>query len=183
MAEEIRCLKCNKRTATVKMIRIIGGKTHSIRLCEQCAAEISPYQQQALSLHEAIEKVLAKLVQEQNEEERTEPGTKTDGPLCPRCGTSEAVYRKSFLLGCPQCYSTFEDIIESQLRRLHGSTRHVGRAPTMGRNLGAQAETALVALQKDLALAVLGQDFEKAVQLRDRIRQLQGGSNHVGTEM
>ena len=183
MAGEVKCLKCSKRVATVKMVRIVGGKAHSIHLCDQCAAEISPYQQQALSLQEAIDKVLAQLVQKQSEEQEGQEGASGDGARCPSCGTSEAVYRKSFLLGCPQCYTTFEGIIESQLRRLHGSTRHVGRTPAKARPVEGEIGVTLAALHRDLDLAVSHQDFERAVKLRDRIRMLQDGSDHVCPEM
>jgi len=183
MAEELKCLKCGKRRASVKMTRIVAGKVHSIHLCEQCAAEISPYQQQALSLQEAIEKVLAQLVQKQNEGGEASEEAEADGTRCPLCGTTVGIYRKSFLLGCPQCYSTFEGIIEPQLRRLHGSTRHVGRAPDMRGKTADRWETVVEALKKELALAVSREQFELAARLRDHIRQIQDRADHVCPEM
>jgi len=174
---EIKCLKCQKRAASVKLVRIVGGKAHNIYLCGECAAEVSPYQKGALSLQQAIEKVFAELVQKQGEEqESAEAGP---GAVCPQCGTSFAAYRKSFLLGCPQCYAAFEAMLDPQLKHMHGATRHVGRAPGAAGKPPGGLETTLAALKKELDAAVSGEDFEKAVMLRDRIRQLESGANHV----
>ena len=174
-------MKCQKRAAAVKLVRITGGTAHSIYLCEQCAAEISPYQKHASALQETIEKVLAQLVQKQSEAEETEDAEA--GPPCPGCGTSYATYRKTFLLGCPQCYSAFEGKLEAQLKHLHGHTRHVGRSPDRTPKSRSDAQSALAALKKELAVAVSSEDFEKAAHLRDRIRQMQGGSDHVVPKM
>ena len=185
MADGMKCVKCSKRRATVKMVRIVGGKAHSFHLCEQCAAEISPYQQQTLSLQEAIEKVLAQLVQKQQQEAEAEQGDEPDGPQCPSCGTTSAAYRKSFLLGCPQCYAAFEDILEAQLRRLHGSTRHVGRSPQSRPAVESRdsATPTLETLKDQLASAVSNQDFEKAAELRDRIRSLESRPDRDSAEV
>jgi len=181
MAESIKCVKCGKRTATVKIIRILGGKAQSVFLCEQCAAQVSPYQQ-PFSLQEAIEKALAQLVQKQSEDEEAQ-GDATVGPECPECGTTLAVYRKSFRLGCPQCYSTFEEILEPQLRRYHGSTRHVGRTPKATSPPLREIGLIMADLKKDLSQAILNENFERAIELRDRIRSLEGESNHACPEM
>ena len=183
MIEGMKCLKCNQRAATVKIIRIIGGKAHSVFLCEQCAADVSPYQQSLACFQEAIEKVLNQLVQQHAEEEQSKEEDAATGPRCPVCGTTLAIYRKSFRLGCTHCYDTFQEILEAQLRRYHGSTRHVGRAPA-GIALPPRDEQGTVAaLLKDLAAAISNEDFEKAVELRDRIRSLPGGSDHVSPKV
>jgi len=178
---DIRCLKCRKRTASVKLVRIVDGKARSIYLCQECAAEVSPFHKQTFSLQEAIEKVLTQLIEKQSAEQETDEAA--SGPRCPSCGTTLTAYRKSFLLGCAQCYQVFGGALDPQLRRLHGSTRHVGRVPRMvGKPLDDVAVT-VTALKKELASAVSSEDFEKAARLRDRIRHLQGGSDHVIPEM
>lgn len=178
---EIKCPKCRKRAASVKLVRIVEGKARSIYLCEPCAAEVTPFLKQPFTLQEAIEKVLTQLVQKQSDEQETEEGA--SGPQCPSCGTTFGAYRKSFLLGCAQCYQTFEGMLDPQLRRFHGSTRHIGRAPRVIRKPPGDVEATMAVLKKKLAVAVSSEDFEKAVQLRDRIRHLQSGSDHVVPEM
>ena len=35
------CEKCNKRVATIHLIKLINGEKSEVRLCESCAKEIS----------------------------------------------------------------------------------------------------------------------------------------------
>lgn len=179
---EGKCHKCGKHSATVKMVRIVDGEAHTLYLCRDCASELSPFQQQGFSLQEAIEKVLEQLVQKQGgvDEASEEEGS---GPRCSACGTTIGTYRKSFLLGCPQCYTAFGAVLDPQLRKLHGSTHHVGRAPEMTRHPARTADPSIADLKKELAQAVSNEDFEKAAKIRDRIRVLQSGSDHVYPEM
>jgi protein arginine kinase activator len=162
------------------MVRIEQGKARSLYLCEQCAAELSPLQKQALSLQEAIEKVMAQLVQKQSADEE-EPAT--PALQCPRCGTSYALYKESFLLGCAECYRVFEEQLEAQLRKLHGSTRHVATPSPAGRRTASSRESFVAALERELVAAVSSEDFQRAAQLRDRIRHLRGKAGHADSEM
>jgi protein arginine kinase activator len=165
------------------MVRIEEGKARSLYLCEQCAAQMSPLQKQALSLQEAIEKVLAQLVQKQGAGEKAEEEPVAEGPQCPRCGTSYAVFQKSLLLGCAECYQVFDEQLEPQLRKLHGSTRHAGSASPAARSGSSARESSVTALERELMVAVSSEDFQKAAQLRDRIRHLRGKAGHADSEM
>ncbi len=48
---------------------------------------------------------------------------------CPRCGFSQADFKKSGRLGCPECYATFAEGLAGLLKTMHKGTRHVGKAP------------------------------------------------------
>lgn len=181
--QHIKCMRCKKRQATVKVVRIKQGTARSMFLCERCAAEVSPFQKQILSLQEAIEKVLAQLVQQHGDE--GDEQAKQDMPdlVCESCGLTYGAYRESFLLGCAHCYEAFAGMLEPQLRRLHGSARHVGRTPHSDRRAKADVKAMVAALKKEMEMAISAEDFEKAAQLRDRIRHLKGEMNHVLPEM
>ena len=176
----VKCLKCHKRTASVRMVRIVDGKAHTVHLCEQCAAQISPYQKQVISLQEAIDKLLAQLVEQDGQSASGEPDEEHEpAATCPGCGLTLAAYRKTFMLGCSQCYTAFDTTVERQVRRLHGCTGHVGRAPhTHLRHTSGEVGT-LETLRRQLDVAVAHEDFEQAVRLRDHIRQLQGDADHA----
>ncbi len=166
------CSKCQQRPAVVKLVRIVSGAAQTLNLCEQCAAEISPYQKQGL-LQEAVEKLFAKLMQHHDEAASDE----MDLPPCPRCGTTFAAYRKTFMLGCPECYAAFTRAIEPQLERIHGSTRHVSRPPQLPPDGDWTGK--IESLQRALAEAVANEDFEKAARLRDQIRHLKGETGNA----
>jgi protein arginine kinase activator len=48
---------------------------------------------------------------------------------CPRCGFSQADFKKSGRLGCPECYKTFAEGLGGLLKTMHKGTRHTGKAP------------------------------------------------------
>ena len=48
---------------------------------------------------------------------------------CPRCGFTQADFKKAGRLGCPECYKTFAEPLEGLLKTMHKGTRHVGKVP------------------------------------------------------
>ena len=89
---------------------------------------------------------------------------------CPRCGFSQADFKKSGRLGCPECYKTFAEGLAGLLKTMHKGTRHVGKSPE---SLRASREDSdrMKSLHKKLAKAVEAEDFEQAAALRDEIKQ------------
>src|SRR5690606_14596230 len=94
------------------------------------------------------------------------------GP-CPFCGLKLDDFKKTGRLGCPQCYVTFEPHLSGLLRRLHGSTQHVGKVYLPPDPSRAQQEERIAGLRRKLDRAVQSEDFERAAQIRDEIRDLE----------
>jgi protein arginine kinase activator len=90
---------------------------------------------------------------------------------CPRCGFTQADFKKSGRLGCPECYKTFAEGLEGLLKTMHKGTRHAGKVPEALRASRDQADR-LKSLQKKLDKAIKEEDFEQAAQLRDELKQL-----------
>lgn len=178
-----KCHKCGDRSVAVKIVRMLDGKAQNVYLCRECASEESPLQKQGFTLQEAIEKALEQLVKKHSEQSEAPEDLEAEGPRCPACGTTFGTYRKSFMLGCSECYGVFGGMLDPQLRRIHGSTRHVGRVPESTRKCVGDGGATLTDLRSKLARAVSKEDFEKAAELRDRIRLLRGGSDHAFPEM
>ena len=66
----------------------------------------------------------------------------------------------------------FDEQLAPLLRRIHGSSRHTGKVPR--RSQGAiRFARELERLREELRLAVQREEFEKAAELRDRIRALE----------
>ncbi len=99
------------------------------------------------------------------------------GEACARCGGTFQDFRETGRLGCPDCYRSFEAPLRDLLRRLHGSTHHLGeryaeREPATAAAAAASTERA-AALREQLRLAVETENFELAAELRDRLRVLE----------
>jgi protein arginine kinase activator len=88
---------------------------------------------------------------------------------CPRCGFTQADFKKAGRLGCSDCYATFSEGLEGLLKTMHKGTRHIGKVPRALQQSRDVAER-LKALQKQLSKAIAGEDFEQAALLRDEIR-------------
>jgi protein arginine kinase activator len=83
-------------------------------------------------------------------------------------------FRDSGRLGCAQCYQSFEDHLRDLLRRLHGSSQHVGERYVLpGARGEVDATSRLLDLRDKLRRAVESENFELAAELRDRIRVLE----------
>ncbi len=101
---------------------------------------------------------------------------------CPSCGSTYAEIRRTGVLGCAVCYTTFRMQIEGLLQRIHGAARHRGKAPaaafagstTAAGEVDAEAAGRLLArLKSQLRVAVEMEAFEDAAALRDRIRGIE----------
>jgi protein arginine kinase activator len=98
-----------------------------------------------------------------------------DGPgavICPGCGMRYSQFARTGRLGCAECYQAFQIQLQPILRRVHGATRHAGKAPGLE---GARLERRrqLQELHDALELAIQKEEFEEAAGLRDKIRDLE----------
>ena len=81
-------------------------------------------------------------------------------------------------MGCGECYSVFGNRLERPLKQIHGTCEHVGKIPSrMGGTL--KKERQLAGLESELNAAVLKQEFEKAAELRDKIKELKKNEGEV----
>ena len=163
-------MSCKKNPATVKLTKLVKGTVEELWLCQQCAAEKSPYHKKISSL--SIESILANILGQQQAEEEARPGE--SDLSCGNCGLPFESYRGSLLLGCSDCYASFEQQIVGDLRKFHGSTVHTGRTPSGVRAVyNDEAQRDPQDLRKRLQAAVESEDFELAAKLRDELRSLE----------
>jgi protein arginine kinase activator len=160
------CEQCREREAVIHLTQIVNEQVTTLHLCERCAAEKgveSPGAQPKTPLGT----FLAAMGQE------AEPTQAPRSDTCARCGGSLQDFRESGRLGCPDCYRSFEVPLRDLLRRLHGSTHHMGERYA-DRGTPAQAEGhQATELREQLRLAVETENFELAAELRDRLRVLE----------
>ena len=79
-------------------------------------------------------------------------------------------FRESGRLGCPECWRAFETPLRDLLRRLHGSTHHVGERYGDGQGAAGEPKVEVADLRERLRVAVESENFELAAELRDRLR-------------
>ena len=90
---------------------------------------------------------------------------------CPECGYDYSDFRNVGRFGCPECYRSFEAQLNPLLRHVHGSTQHAGKTPV---RLGVRSASRqkILRLKEELGRAIESEDYERAAELRDEIRNL-----------
>lgn len=157
------CCICKEREATVHLTQIAGEKMQKVDLCEECAKTKGVNDPTGFSLADLLLGLGAS-------QEIDQAGA--GGELkCPRCGFTQADFKKAGRLGCPTCYATFSEPLDGLLKTMHKGTRHVGKVPEALRQNRDVSEK-LKGLQKRLAKAIEQENFEQAAVLRDEIKQL-----------
>jgi len=159
------CSICKEKPATVHLTQIVGDKMQKLDLCEDCAKAKGINDPANFGLAD-LDLVLGLGASQQIEQ--AAGGTELK---CPRCGFSQADFKKSGRLGCPECYQTFAEALGGLLKTMHKGTRHEGKVPEVLRATREQSDR-LKLLQKKLAKAIEQENFEEAAQLRDEIKQI-----------
>src|SRR6266704_1626598 len=156
------CCICKEKEATVHFTQTNGAGVQKVDLCEECA--------KAKEMNDPTGFSLADLLLGLGASQEIEQAGGGAEIKCPRCGFSQADFKKSGRLGCPECYKTFSEALDGLLKTMHKGTRHVGKVPEFLRQTRDLSDR-LKALQKKLSKAIDDEDFEEAAILRDEIKQ------------
>jgi protein arginine kinase activator len=162
-----RCDSCGEAEAIVNLTQVVKGQASTHHLCEKCAAE------KGLETGEVPTSFPLTDFLAQMGHPPVSGTTPDDTTTCEFCGLSFADFRDSGRLGCPHCYSTFEAHLKGLLRRIHGSTQHIGKVYLPADPTQTEREKRLDGLRRKLTRAVDSEDFERAAELRDEIRTLE----------
>lgn len=161
-----KCDRCD-RPAEVHEIDVKKGV--QVHLCREHAIEAG------FQLPDAppVTKVLSDLASMQVQIS-TGGGQRTSS--CPRCGTTFGRFRKTGLLGCPECYETFARQLEPVIARSqNGASAHVGRRPDRDVEL-ADHQALRISILDEIERAIASEQYERAAKLRDRLQSLAGES-------
>ena len=115
------CEQCHEREAVIHLTQIVNEQVTTLHLCERCAAE-KGVESPGAAPKTPLGTFLAAMGQELPEQT---PAPR-NGDTCPRCGGSLQDFRETGRLGCSDCYRSFDVPLRDLLRRLHGSTHHMG---------------------------------------------------------
>jgi len=165
---QILC-SCGKRIATIHVTEIIEGEKKELHLCEECAKKkklLLP-QQHILDLSDVLSGLIEAATHQDAEQ--------LDALQCPECGMTFAEFRSGGRFGCPNDYEVFREAVDPLLERMHGTTRHCGKAPAPAPAAARQApdpQARLRRLRAELQAAVDEEAYEHAAELRDEIKAL-----------
>lgn len=158
------CDDCGENEAILHVTKIENNQMNTYHLCEGCATAKGLEGAGA-----AADAPLTEFLQQVGRGGTTAP----TGP-CPYCGMRLEEFKKLGRLGCSHCYVAFEPHLRGLLRRLHGGVQHLGKVYLPPDPSRAEQQERLAGLRRKLDRAVQSEDFERAAELRDMIRTLEG---------
>jgi len=158
---KFKCQNCQKE-ATVHLTEILNGQQLEKHLCQDCAAA------EGLTGQLPITKLLEDIAL-QSAAQRELSGVK-----CEVCGTTFLEFRQGGLLGCPNDYNAFAELLAPLLARAHeGASTHAGKVPPNA-DEDEKRQSQLLRLRGQLKEAIADENYELAARLRDRIKELEG---------
>jgi protein arginine kinase activator len=157
------CDICHKNIATVHLTEVINGKVAEMHICHSCAQLKAEELKEQLSVSDFLTGLTGTVETQRKEEISLK---------CSFCGSNYLDFKKKGRLGCGNCYVAFKQQLFPLLKKIHGSTRHIGKSPiqvTAGSSLGSK----LKELKDRLDRAIQLEEYEDAARLRDEIKRLE----------
>ncbi len=167
------CEDCKKREATVHFKHLINDKEVTMNLCGSCAKRRG-FSNPLKPIPFPLSDFLTTMVSGTGPQESREMLDKK----CSVCGLTYSKFTKTGRLGCGNCFDAFRQPLMDLLRRIHGSNLHRGKRIGVETSMEPLKEEAR--LKDELKNAIDREDFERAAQIRDMIKELQ--SKHEKTE-
>lgn len=167
------CQECKQKQATVHMTKIVNHQKTESHLCEDCARSHEDFiQASSFSLNDLISGFI-----DMGHSQRAYE--KPASSKCAVCGMEYNRFKKIGRLGCQECYKYFGNELGPVLGRIHGNTQHIGKVPKRaGSDL--QLKKQIAQLRGELSRAIELEAFERAAQLRDKIKELEQAKDQEG---
>ena len=157
------CENCGKNNATTHIKRVIGGVANEKHLCSACAAKMG---YNGIG-NKGIANMLASMFGD------TSSHKTISAKKCERCGYAFSDIVQSGKMGCEDCYTTFYNELLPYLKRVHGNVVHMGKIPNNAPLAVVNTKSEIELLRAELGELIKTEEFEKAAQVRDRIRELE----------
>jgi len=161
----MKCDRCDE-DAVVHEIVVQNGQKVEKHLCSSCAKAEGLVSDPP----SVLSAPLSKLVMSSSIIAKPQP---TSPRACGGCGQTWAEFRKLGLLGCPECYDVFDEKLGPLIQRAHeGAAEHCGKTPRRSAEIIDRRRLA-ASLRKQLLEAVDAEHYERAAELRDRLRHVE----------
>lgn len=161
------CDECKSRAATVHMTKIIQGKKEEVHLCEECAKAKEAFNfENSLSIHNFLAGLL------DIHPEQAFQTKYSDVYQCSTCGATYDKFKQLGRLGCSHCYEKYKERLTPLIRKVQGNLHHTGKVPKRTGGI-IRLRREVNQLKQQLREAIQQQAFERAAELRDRIKEIE----------
>ena len=149
------CQNCKKREATGYMEKTVNGVKARIYVCPEC------FKQAQMEMFSSFDDLglFSGLT------------SMSGGQIkCSKCGTSLREISNSCFVGCPYCYTELSEHLKPILRNIQSAAMHIGTEPS------GEYDGGITELERQLKAAVQEENYELALKLQEKIRELKGGA-------
>jgi len=162
------CELCGKHQATTHIKSMINGEYSELWLCPECAkakgigmGNIFPHT--ATDFSSFLGSFFGDGLP-----------SRTSATRCKKCGSSFTDIARTGKVGCAECYNDFYSELLPSIQKIHGNIQHKGKIPS-GAGAQVKLQRDIDKTKRELDKAIKEENFELAVQLRDKIRQMEEG--------
>lgn len=158
------CEICKKNNATTHIRTVVNGVVTEKHLCGYCAASEGYNDIKTNSLTQMLSSMFGDTL-----------GASTTQELvrCSCCGSTFSDIAESGKCGCPECYNTFYEQLLPYFKRVHGSTKHIGKIPNRAPLAVKQSDDSIDSLRNQLNQLVREEKYEQAAIVRDKIKKME----------
>ena len=151
----------------------INGVKKEVRLCSECARKLGL---DNIDIPINFTSFLGDFFNDYAESALL-PSLKMDEAKCKNCGMTYNDFIDTGMFGCSECYDVFSNPIDSLLKNLHGTAKHIGRgAKGEGEPIKEKVESKKLTkkeeLEAKLEKAIKEERYEDAAKLRDEIKEM-----------
>lgn len=188
------CQNCGKNEANVHYTQITNGEKKEFSLCSDCAMKLGLTEQMDITdplLN--LRSFIGDFFNEFPETERMKKISGTKQLQCKTCGTTYEEFINDGNFGCEDCYQTFKEPIDRLLKKLHGTSTHLGRKPgveakpivdkvsvdkdkketsKVNPKKEESKEEKIARLERDLDKAIKDERYEDAAKIRDELKEM-----------
>jgi len=184
------CEKCEKNQATFHYTEVVNGVKNEHHLCSECAANTDISYYSTIFDNDQFGKLLSGILGGQNIFKGATEADPAKSVQCPKCKMTYGEFIANSSFGCSECYDVFGPLIATNIRKIQGSDKHIGKRPLMFNKGKISTSDSAIKEVEDrdinteieyysrlLKEAVAQEDFLEAARLRDLIAELKGQVN------
>jgi protein arginine kinase activator len=167
------CDRCHNNQASVHITKIENGVKQELNLCDKCAKKIEGLNltgEMEFNTPFSLQNLISGIMDYMNYNKAAEDEMKSE-LVCKNCGTSYREFKELGLLGCSNCYENFRGTLLPVIKRFQGKVEHAGKIPQKsGKDILNKRK--IIRLKEDLQEAIVLEEYERAAEIRDKIKDL-----------
>ena len=169
----MKCERCGKNEANIYIKKITDGELQEEHICQECAKKeqselLDNFSGNMKNFY--LDTIMSGLTGLDFKDKTSDLEVKK----CPVCNSTYKEISDNWDIGCSECYITFRDELDLVLKKINGTSKHVGRIPKRFKKTDKEKtlEEQIKEKTKELQLAVEQENYEYAAILRDQIKGL-----------